>query len=1028
MKLSIFTVGDFIDGITAKRKGRPTTTTTQVIGTTSLKRYKRLMDRADLRVPSRYLANVLDGDEKELSQLGAQKNDSGKWEAPEGADLEPFKKWWPLKPIDLDDQNSSYSRTSDGYAWEGFVGTDDMNGGEDSSATPILYGMFPVLAAITMFLLLQPFGLVKFFSVIPMLLLIPNMIALSQARASLFEPFKVAFIGYCLPLMTVMAMAGINAASLNLTGAAGDFANTFISGGSMLTLLMGAGSTALLGLFGLYVLFEIGFGGHDSIIGGLQASIQRGFKTFGWVALTLAAFTLFPAIAKDILGLIPWLMIKLHITPVKIYTINSELVACIRPAMAFMLASSLPMFYTEKKHRERGIELDQQSKASPGANQEKDLMRDKEIKEGQAIRAVNDPTPLVVFGRAYGDLAAIKYQYAPDAGKLMVASQNDLMTHSIAFGRTGSGKSTSLARPLIVQIARNSILYPAYKMGMLVTCGKGALPAEVADALDYLIKAGMAVSPTEGHTAKSFADVMNKIGDTGEAPKDPFWRDAASNHIYNVAVIWEALCEQERTKHLIMAEEMSKLDRQISYHSTQVTRLNFAERGSEEHKKFVEELNSMRKRRYFFADELKRGPTWEWSFFCFNKLISATNRTKFNPATEQHGPVEEIQNVFKFLGMIVGGVQDTMFPAHPASKDSGSALITALEYLTNDWYPMPDQTRKSVYANITQRLNPLLQSDTLVDEHGTKWMALTKGVDITDCLRGKRLGIDLHFDVHGKVAPIVTRMLINRVYKDVRKRATFVQQGGWDKCLNDPTLKDATRCMLVMDEAQLLLGQDEKEMAPTCRQFGLGFNLLTQSYEGLFAALGNEKDVNAFINNFQNIWCTEASEETYAWFSKKIGQARLLTYDQDQRGINYAAGYDTYRNSVLNMRNHPNAPFLKRLKGLGFAKVVSHQGRFSIANRWKRDAGISDGREVSDDTYFQTRLLAKSSGHMDVREVVSVAEMEKTLNGSSGARALVYINRSNTRRVDFIKTLRVDQKDVKGFMSDLHRPIEKTFN
>lgn len=91
-----------------------------------------------------------------------------------------------------------------------------------------------------------------------------------------------------------------------------------------------------------------------------------------------------------------------------------------------------------------------------------------------AIEEAKRGIPLAVIGTTTGLLSARGDSYAPTGGLWYAFSMTDLLTHTLVFGGTGSGKTSGVLRPLAYQVADWN------GTGMVVMDGKGALPGELS--------------------------------------------------------------------------------------------------------------------------------------------------------------------------------------------------------------------------------------------------------------------------------------------------------------------------------------------------------------------------------------------------------------------------------------------------------------------------------------------------------------------------------------------------------------------
>lgn len=990
MGLNIFFITDFIDKLFGRLKGEVVQTSEQKTVVNANKRYMRLIGRGDRYVLNGELPNVKPKDVDKVLKMGAEKREDGSLFVPKGVDLSPFRKYSPMIAEDLDDEHSLYKTTADGLPWENFVTLTDTSSGADSTATSVVYGMIPVLAALTIVLLALPSWL-ALSALIPALLVIPHLVALKQGE-SFAESVKIGFIAFMFPvLLSVYAVVAIKsgAAPVPLD------AMTSMGGGGQVLPVIGGVSNGFMGVLmagmGVFfwlaataVIFTVGcilnYDNQDKLGGAFQGGIDW---VWGWTKLSVGV-----ALAL----MLPTMM---------------------APWVVLLFAAAYSMRYTERNFQARGWILDQQNKVIGGVIQDRSHARAIEDRQFQAKNVHNDKTPTIVIAIATGYLASKGYEFSPDANKKMVLSIKDLCTHMLSLGRTGIGKTTSFARLIALQIALASMR--GYRVGLFVLCGKGSLPGELNNVLEKNIKPGMAVGLIEGLDAEELAVAINSMV-SSDGVKDPIWSQGADTHVVNAAILFEALCQHEEAvyKHAVM--ELNKIDMMLPNLEYIVKDLykNPNTQGSEQHVKAVRELQNTRDRRSFYIAEIKRPREWRWCVDDFLAVLVLLDDVEIPRGSEVGEIGKNLKRWLNFLGVNVVGDERQPIAIHPEVRRHGSSLQKAISYVVKTWVPRPHQQRESFRLNVDQRINPLIQSKKLVDENGTPWTALTTGVDITDVMRGARYGIDLPQPIYGSAGVAVSVLLKQRVYAQLKKRAV----GNWEK--DNP---DATVFIQVMDECQLLVSKQERELLPIARSLGMGAAYLTQNVEGLMPCFDSKDALEGFLDQFQSITCSMASEATYEFVMRKVGHGSLIQYNPTGRGLDYKAGTNAFKRSTLNMEDHPQRAFLRRMKRWGLGKVVS---RDMMANdygrRWDQKWDALRGTNV-DERGFSSRsaIMIGGSGSKQDGPIVTMAELGLELNTSGGARALVYLNRGNVRRVDFARTIPVTPSTVDEYLEKFRK-------
>lgn len=150
--------------------------------------------------------------------------------------------------------------------------------------------------------------------------------------------------------------------------------------------------------------------------------------------------------------------------------------------------------------------------------------------------AIADKTPLLVFAYALGYLIKKGDIYAPDAFLWMAASVRDLSTHLVVFGRTGSGKTACVMRPMFDQWIEQSC------GGALVLDGKGSLPTEFhakyPDRIKLIAPGKAKFNPISGLTPEEVTIVL--VETMNEGGENDFWSRSAEQVIRNAGIVLEA--------------------------------------------------------------------------------------------------------------------------------------------------------------------------------------------------------------------------------------------------------------------------------------------------------------------------------------------------------------------------------------------------------------------------------------------------------------------------------------------------------
>lgn len=174
-----------------------------------------------------------------------------------------------------------------------------------------------------------------------------------------------------------------------------------------------------------------------------------------------------------------------------------------------------------------------------------------EARWSQGQRALKDKSPIMDLNlTAEGLFAQYGYMFAPDAGKKMPLTLNDLMPGAFIFGEPGTGKTAGVIRPVMEAWVKASI------GGAVVFDNKGDLQKEHLELFmnyffiapeDFVTNSGRiipatAFNPIEGMDAETLADLLVQAM-AGEQAKDDEWSKGARDLVVNLGIILEFACK-----------------------------------------------------------------------------------------------------------------------------------------------------------------------------------------------------------------------------------------------------------------------------------------------------------------------------------------------------------------------------------------------------------------------------------------------------------------------------------------------------
>jgi TraM recognition site of TraD and TraG/Type IV secretion-system coupling protein DNA-binding domain len=158
-------------------------------------------------------------------------------------------------------------------------------------------------------------------------------------------------------------------------------------------------------------------------------------------------------------------------------------------------------------------------------------------RQQQIANALRDTSPVVTLGTTTGLFAARGDFYAPNEGLPLSLSFQDLQTHLLVFGGTGSGKTSGILRPIARQFGQHD------GIGMVIMDGKGSLPAELRDlpSMQLIDPAHHRVSLVAGLSPNIIVDTLVQILQGGEeSGKDPFFVNNASSLLRRALILMQA--------------------------------------------------------------------------------------------------------------------------------------------------------------------------------------------------------------------------------------------------------------------------------------------------------------------------------------------------------------------------------------------------------------------------------------------------------------------------------------------------------
>lgn len=921
--------------------------------------YSEIVGRFDvpLAVPGHELEDVTPEDEEHLRELGAIQSDGGGWVVPKGLDLEPFYPWWPKVPHDLRDTTPRMQRTRSGKLIEAYVLPEDQGKGQDSTATSFMFAALPVIAALG-----WAFSLIHLaLGVFALLAAVPYLIAIKQGEGAWVAAKSMVFL-LILPFVLTLIPS---TAGLSVSGGHG-LMNPAAVGAIWAGLTFGLGAALLTGGVGFIVLLVLF----------IAKWIDRGFGAAVEVMWTVLKFVI--AIA-----LIVGISMALGEVPV---VGGSLKLLCI-----FVIFSAYPLVYANDNYVDRAVRLDAQSKMFNLGTQGVLSDAHVEARRTQAELAVRDKSPLIEIGTATGYVTEKQYAYAPDKHAKLMLSLRDMTTHTLVFGKTGAGKTACLMRPIAYMVRKTM------KAGALILDGKATLVDEISSLMDFVVKPGVNLGLIDGMTATDVSTAFAQSIKGSSNGKDSVWENGANLLQQHATTIVEALCQQERAIKAYRFSKVEQFERELRWLELECDRKSKLGEAIDGIEDKIKEIRSIRNSWLELAMTPRK---WPWTVSSIARFLNLMNNlVPVDRDVWEFGP--EIKEAFALLGWNLP--PDSPRHHHPQSihPDIGrhGPLDASLIYLTTDWLTMAPEQRSSFFLNVTNLIQPLLRGAKLTNDQGIPWHMIEKGEDVTRCLRGEFVGVDLPEVQFGEAGRLVANLVKQRIYAEVKKRKG--EESVWPE--------GHLPVMVMIDEAQLLVGDEERKLLPIARSLGMMAVFATQTIEGLLAQFRVESDTNHFCQTLQNTVCLDTSIATLEFVSRRLGHAELVLYKSPTIGLDYAGGVVNLAKAAMSDQSHPSRSALRLIERRG-------GGQFEIAVPALRGHNQNQWRELRDiksveDAAAMAHVKVPVGGVKEMQPVLSVEEMNALLRAKG--TAVVILNRAGTPRVDVVKLNHMSEAEAR---------------
>lgn len=604
----------------------------------------------------------------------------------------------------------------------------------------------------------------------------------------------------------------------------------------------------------------------------------------GWASYVVTPlFLIYLAIVYQLFGLAMCLIMFLGVgvaigsnwVPLPRYLVGGEYVALVLVAFA-------PRWYADRVSSDRAHKLAQYGTSVTQADTGMLTDLHMEPRRLQFENATHDATPFIRIGTATGFFRAFMDGYAPDPGLPFGLTCADLSTHFAVFGKTGTGKTSGLLRPIA-----NAFLASGYG-GALILDGKGQLAREFKGRFeDYLlVEPGddCQLALIEGLEPEDVVQTLASVrGSDSKADggENGFFVNSGRQLLLYVAIV-------------------------------------------------VREMNRIDAARY------------PWTFSALVQMLNAM----VMPETSK-----------RYVDVL-------------AAQDGKSPMLRdAIAYFRVQLPAMDERTRANIAATCSAWLAPVMSHPKV-----RPWASLSTGVDVTRCLRGGLVGVNAPATEYGDAGAVITAMVKARIFAAVRRRAADWSRNGTDKPI-----------LMLVDEAQAVVGRAEQELFPVARSLGLIGVYATQSVDEFYERFG-EHGALALLNNFRSFAVFDSSEKTFEWASRHLGwsevrQQRFRSGHSDPgMAARLAAGSPIF---------DPEHPDREYMKGLARDRVG---GMWSVV---KGALQIVQGKEADINLDVETEFSHR------VEPLLSVERADAYL--AAPGMAVVQVQRGQVRRRDVVR-------------------------
>jgi len=310
---------------------------------------------------------------------------------------------------------------------------------------------------------------------------------------------------------------------------------------------------------------------------------------------------------------------------------------------------------------------------------------------------------------------------------------------------------------------------------------------------------------------------------------------------------------------------------------------------------------------------------------------------------------------------------------HDVERSASGMLPAALRYFENEFELLAENTRSSIAATVDSWLTPIVGHRDLIT-----WAEASHGVDPTEVLRGKMIGVSTPFFKYGRAGLAVQNLIKSRIYAALRRRGSE-----WQK------QQGQTAVLLLIDEAQDILSAQDDIFA-VARSLGLIGCCATQTIDGLNARQ-DEDSTKALLGNFRSLVCFQSSPATLDYMSERLGCIPRRMPMPVHNGM-----------AIPNMVRHKIEGIVIGGRGGGKRKWKNSPAAGAIKATASMIVGIKEDGNVAEGIRFDDSGNLIVNYKTEIRPLLDKGEAEAWLRAPF--YAIAQVQRGQVIRRDVIKT------------------------